>query len=136
MWFMPVLLLAWMVMSSYTDYRNDERLAQEGRIAQGVVTGKTTARSSGRRGGTTHYLVNFRFAVTSGAAVDGQAQFGAEAWERINDGDPLNVRYVPEEPAINRPEGHPPVFTASGAAISVLLGLFLLGAGLYNRSKM
>jgi hypothetical protein len=134
MWFLPVCVLAWMAAAFDTEYRNDERLAREGLVAQAEVTAKSITRSGGRGGSTTHYNLEFRFITVAGATVEGAGRVGAERWDRIQEHDKLAVRYVPDDPTVYRLEENPPAFTAVGAGVSLVLGLALVAAGLVGRA--
>ncbi len=102
-----------------------ERLLREGRKAPGKVTGHRTGRSGG---------VDYGFAV-EGRSYSGTSYMGRGHRERFPIGAPLEVTYLPTEPALSsiEPEEMPKdgdVLRKLGIPIA-LLGAALIGVGVW-----
>ena len=100
-----VLGLVFLVFGSMDLYRVVE-LRDHAALTLGRVTAKDTARTHGRG-----FNIRYEF-VVAGATYTPTDLFGRRnlwfslpryRWTRISPGDELPVRYLPEDPSINRP---------------------------------
>lgn len=83
----------------------ERQLAAEGRTARAELVRKDIVadRASGSivRPG---YRVHYRFAPEQSSPVSASAQIDEALWRRLSPGDPLEVRYLSEDPAVHRVE--------------------------------
>lgn len=110
----------------------ERQLAAEGRTARAELVRKDIVadRASGSivRPG---YRVHYRFAPEQSSPVSASAQIDEALWRRLSPGDPLEVRYLSEDPAVHRVESQqrdivlPIVFGLIGVLFA-LLGLCLV----------
>jgi hypothetical protein len=104
----------------------DARLAADGLDTRGVVLGKEIASSGSSRSRT--YRVMFRFADERGAAVPGSAELTPEAWDALVELGPIELRYLPSDPAIHRVRGERDTDTVLFLVLGAV-GLVLAGVG-------
>ena len=109
-------------------WRQDERIAREGQVAQGIVLTKSVKRSreSGGRE-TTSYRVGFRFRAPDGTVVKREAQVSSDLWDRMLEREPIQVTFLPGDPWTNRIEGESSNWML--AAIFMGLGLVFVPIG-------
>ena len=98
---MPLVLLLILSMASYGAYyarMGDQlRLDRDGRITQGVVTGRSSAPYFSEKD---HYL-NFEFQA-AGHTYQRASPVSLYDYNHIADGTPTRVTYIPSDPAISR----------------------------------
>jgi hypothetical protein len=134
------LLTAWVICmavgiplvgAGLWQFSSDNRFARAARSVAGTVLSKSRTRSVARsrpvggRSRTERFEAAYRFAV-DGATFEGRGELPEAAWEKLQEGGPVEVLYDPDDPASNR-------LTASGSglmnALFVLAGLVLTAAG-------
>lgn len=95
-------------------WREDERFAREGQVAQGMVLTKsiTRRRESGGRESTT-YRVEFRFRTPEGTVVKREAQVSGDLWDRLVERESIRVTFLPDDPQTNRIEGESSIWLVS-----------------------
>lgn len=111
----------------------DERFQQHGRTAQGTVLTKAITSSSGGgilkrpQASSPNYNVTYRFSTPEGKELEGSAGVYLETWNKLAEGAPIQITYLPAEPLKNRIEGR----TDLGSAVVGLLmgGLLAVGGG-------
>jgi hypothetical protein len=109
------------------ELRHEWRYAAEGKAAQARIVSKRI--DEAQRGGRmrTDYVALYRFEAPDGAKGEGRAVLEVAAWEAARPGDAIAIRYLPGEPAANRPAGEGG--WAYGIIISIVGPLFaLIGA--------
>lgn len=123
------------LIEGVTDALAERRYAAEGRLVDARIVDKDMARAerSGRR--STEYVARYRFETPNGRAADGRATLEAAAWEAAKAGDRIRVRYLPDEPQINRPAGEggflvPVIFILIGLVFAPLGALMAWGSWL------
>jgi hypothetical protein len=101
------------------------RYAKDGSDAQAIVTGKHLVRAEDdpQSASMTSYQVAYRFTSSQGGQVEGHDTVGAEAWERLGNGQLMAVQYLRTSPAVNRRAGHTRQTDVVMAGVSVLAGL-------------
>lgn len=82
------------VAAIYDDANQDHRLKQEAKQTDATVTRKWTASRAN--------IVAYEFS-TGGQTVRGESGIPYRKWQALAAGSHLGVKYVPSEPAINRP---------------------------------
>jgi len=85
------------------EYRALARLRTEGVATSGIVLTKSVTRSSsGGSSSSPTYRVTYRFTTANGQVVPGSAEVSAEAWDRLQERGPIEVRHVPASPSTHR----------------------------------
>lgn len=108
------------------------RFQTEARDATGMVLTKSIQSSS--KGGGVTYWVTYRFTTAAGRVVKGSGSVPADAWDRLTERGPIQVRYLPDRPEQHQVEGRPVdgdpviplVFTGVGGTLAVLGGFVVL----------
>jgi len=106
----------------------DRRFAHEALAVRGTVITKTTRTSSsgtGSRSRNQHYEIIYRFAV-QGEMREGRDELTQDDWDRLKQGGPVEVQYLPDNPSSNRLAGPSRWFEN---ALFVLIGLVLTATG-------
>jgi hypothetical protein len=105
-------------------FNADRRFADEGRTTQGTVLTKAIRTERDRDGSRTqHYEATYRFAV-QGETLEGRDELTRDGWERLTEGGPVDVLYLPSNPASNRLAG-----SRSWARMIGLIGLIFTAVG-------
>lgn len=108
----------------------DERFERDARTVQGTVLNKTIISSTSgfgsHRRSSRSYHVRYRFGTPEGRQFEDTAGVYSEAWDKLAEGGPIQVTYLPDEPLANRVEGR----TDLGSAVAgVLMGGLLAIVG-------
>ena len=136
-----ILLLVAIVLVAIAsgEIYEDWQFAHNARSVQGTILTKSNKNSSsGRRGkkrksiGTKHYEANYRFDV-DGKTYDGEDELTHKAWDRLAEGQPAEILYLPDHPALSRLAGPRPklekaLFGIIGLA-SLIVGALLVLRG-------
>ncbi len=77
------------------------QLARRGELAQGFIVERWTEKDSD---GDTVYVVSYRFNVSGGLPVMAAEYHHRKAYDKLQPGDPVRVRYLPHKPEICRLE--------------------------------
>ncbi len=105
-------------------FNNDRRFANEVRTTQGTVLTKTIRSERDTDGSRTqHYEATYRFAFKE-RTLEGRDELTRDGWERLTEGGPVEVLYLPMNPSANRLAG-----SRSWATVFVLIGLILTPVG-------
>jgi len=83
----------WFGDNAVQQMQNWEALRRDGIEIVGMVTGKETGKSR---------MVYYAFTV-NGISFTGKARVPEQVFESLQDSDPLPIRYVPANPAVNHP---------------------------------
>jgi hypothetical protein len=132
-------LLAGAVVPAALDHQRESRVEAEGVNAEGMVLAKY--RESGGRitaGAASaplfEYFVRYRFPVGAGAQAEGTARVSREIWGALEEREPIEVRYVRDDPGTSRVDGQLSetgvsaiVLGAVGALFTVIGGAFVYG---------
>ena len=133
-----ILLLVAIVLLAIAsgEMYEDWQFAHHARSTQGTILTKSNkTSSSGRRGkkrkiGTKQYEANYRFDV-DGKTYDGEDELTHKAWDRLAEGQPAEILYLPDHPALSRLAGPRPklektLFGIIGLASMIVGALFVL----------
>jgi len=118
------LLIAGIMM-----WRQESRFAQGAVSVEGQVLTRTIrhARSSGSDRGSTQYRVSYRFQAGDGPLHEGSSEVDVHLWEALREQGPVQVQYLPDEPATNRVAGSADY--AGAAVMAGVGGLFSVAGG-------
>ena len=112
----------------------DERFERDARSVQGTVLKKTIISSTSgfgsHRRSSRSYHDSYRFGTPEGREFEDAAGVYSDAWDKLAEGGPIQVTYLPDEPLTNRVEGR----TDLGSAVAgVLMGglLAIVGGALF-----
>jgi len=125
--------VAGVVTSSYEwlSLRHFERDAIAG---QGTVIAKSIESADRDSDTSTGYFVTYRFAAVDGDMIEQTEPLPVEDWERLDEGDPLELRYLPADPstAQTRPPTPwwEPLLLIGVCSVFALIGLLLAVPGL------
>lgn len=109
----------------------DRLIAAYGVSVEGSVVGKEIGRRRARAGGERlEYRVAYRFATASGAEVAGRATVARALWDRLVEGAPVAVRYLPPAPRWHRVGVAGDGGFARGLMFMAIGGLLALNGGL------
>ena len=77
-----------------------------GARVQGIVLQKThspgTGSTRGRGGSSSKHYVSYRFTTKEGRTIEGRYDVLPGAWQKLKEGDPVTVEYLPDAPDTNR----------------------------------
>ena len=99
---------------------------------QGTVVGKILEPATSDS--STEYLLRYRFATDRGQEVVGVDEVDFDEWDRLSEGDSVEVRYSPSNPASNRVGSERdsglvgPIFSAVGGGLAILAIVLLARA--------
>jgi hypothetical protein len=105
---------------------DEHRFRAEGRLASGMVIGKSIERADRDDNSTTRYQIAYHFETAAGELVAGQGEVPLAVWEQLAEGAPVEVQYVAGSPERNRLAG------ASGledTIVMLVLGTLVPAAG-------
>jgi hypothetical protein len=116
----------------------ERALKSRGVVTDGTVLDKESTRTTRqKRGGateiTTTYSVRYRFGIGAGAAFEAQQPVSEETWKPLHQNDRVAVRYLPDDPAVNRLDAERQSGRRTLAAIGGLVaavGVGFLAAGI------
>lgn len=116
------------LIEGVADMLKERRYASDGALTDARILEKDMARAE--RGGqrSTQYVVRYRFEIPGGRAADGRATLEPAAWESAKTGERIRVRYLPDEPQVNRPAGEGGFLVP---AIFILIGLVFAPLGAF-----
>jgi len=114
-WFGGIFLLAGIPLLCVgawfgTAVMAQKRLEREGRTTQGMILTKTRSTSSSTlrsstRSSTTSYSVTYRFTTATGERRQDSARVDRATWDALVERGPVEIKYLPESPAISRIPG-------------------------------
>ncbi|HEX6266006.1 MAG TPA: DUF3592 domain-containing protein [Burkholderiales bacterium] len=103
----------------WRDTAHEARLAREGVAASGVVLSKSMTGSSQDSG----FAVEYRFKAGS-AVTEGSAKVDGAHWDRLVEGEPIELRYVPGAPEVHAVAGQAGGDRVLGIVFALLGSLF------------
>jgi hypothetical protein len=95
------LFVAVGVMLAYfglDEWQKQQRFQAESLQAEGTVVSKSLERATREGNPRTKYLVFYRFASADGQTVEQTGEVSVDEWERLNEGSPFTVTYLPSDP--------------------------------------
>lgn len=128
--FLVILSSMFVAFTAPEAYRR-HRLSAEGRPATGTVVKKLFHRASDNPNSdsSTTYEVDYTFTTADGRRIEGNDTIDADGWDRLNEGGPIEVEYVPSAPHTNQVAGQGG-YLASAIIAAVSLLVWVLGATL------
>jgi len=134
LWFGAIWLVLGVVLLGFgiSATMGERRYQAEGRVVPGAVVSKFIERAKRDEKPTTEYLVAYRFTTESGQAVEGNASVSPQEWDQLEEGKPVQIRYLPHAPQSNRLAEKS---TGGDAIVNLLLGLGVgaLGGVLFTK---
>jgi hypothetical protein len=126
---------AWLLVGSFFFLKGAYEILQERRyqterqVAQGTVLAKYIDRA--RRDGNprTKYTITYRFSTIDGRVFENNAAVSVEEWEKLEEGNALQVTYLRDTPQSSRIAGKKDL--GSAFASTVLGGTFALIGGIF-----
>jgi len=99
---------------------------RDARQVQATIISKDIKRASQQENSSTEYHVRYRFTPPGAAPVEGTGKVSVEQWESAQAGEPLDVRYLPEDPANSRLAGNSdwfsPIFSSALGSVFAAIG--------------
>jgi Protein of unknown function (DUF3592) len=89
------------VMASYFAvelWRTHQYFEQEALSVQATILSKSLEKASRNGNLRTQYRVTFRFATSDGQTIEKTSEVPVDEWERLDEGNPFPVRYLPSDP--------------------------------------
>jgi hypothetical protein len=86
------------------EWRKQQRFEKEAVQTQATIVAKTLERAT-RENTRTRYLVTYRFTAADGQVVEQTGEVTVDEWERMDEGSPYAVAYLPSEPRNVRAAG-------------------------------
>jgi hypothetical protein len=108
----------------------ERRYTTEGVVVEGIVLGKDLRRS---KSDSRTYAVRYRFIASDGQEVEGRADVGLAAWERLAERGPVSIVYLPGRPTSSRVQGEPQwwlpvIFLFVGGTLTLIGGSVVVRA--------
>ncbi len=128
MWMGAFFLVAsfFLFKAAVDEWRKGQRIQREGVRTEAIVASRSIdpARREGNR--RTRYLVGYRFLTAEGKPVERTEEVPVEEWERLVEGGPASITYLPSDPA-NAQAAAPvewwtPLIVAGGGVLFGLVG--------------
>ncbi|HSA61105.1 MAG TPA: DUF3592 domain-containing protein [Nitrospiraceae bacterium] len=107
LWFGTIFLgVGLMAMYFAMDlWRTHQHFEQEAVSVQATILSKSLEKASREGNPRTRYLVTYRFAPTGNPEIDKTSEVSVDEWERLDEGSPLPVRYLPSDPTTTQLDG-------------------------------
>ncbi|HEX5360480.1 MAG TPA: DUF3592 domain-containing protein [Fluviicoccus sp.] len=90
------------VAATWAAYLTDSRIESQGSRADAVILNKDVVRSAD---GDTDYSVAYQFRLPTGQPVNAERIVPRTVWSNLHPGTKIVIRYAPDEPGRNFPEG-------------------------------
>jgi hypothetical protein len=102
-----------------------------GARVQGIVLQKTyspgTGSTAGRGGSSSKHYVSYRFTAKEGRTIEGRYDVLPGAWQKLKEGDPVTIEYLPDAADTNRiPEQRARSLTWTIMALTLLVASAVL----------
>ena len=126
---------AWLLVGSFFFLKGSYEILQEHRyqterqVAQGTVLAKSIDRARREGNPRTKYTITYRFSTLDGRVFEKNAEVIVEEWEKLEEGNILQVTYLPDSPQSSRIAGKQDL--GSALASVVLGGTFALIGGIF-----
>ena len=126
---------AWLLVGSFFFLKGSYEILQEHRyqterqVAQGTVLAKSIDRARREGNPRTKYTVTYRFTTVDGRKMENKEEVSVEEWEKLEEGNTLQVTYLPDAPESSRIAGKKD--PGSAFASAVLGGTFALIGGIF-----
>lgn len=101
------------------EWRAQQHFQQEAVSAQATVLSKSIEKATRDGNPRTKYLVTYRFAPAEGAPIEQAGEVSVDEWERLDEGSPFPIRYLPSDPQTTQTDADnqwwvPLIFVAGG----------------------
>ena len=120
------------VMSAYfglDEWQKQQRFKTESVQAQGMVVRKSLERATREGNLRTKYLVSYRFSSADGLTVEQTGEVSVDEWERLDEGIPFTVTYLPSDPHTARTdagsEWWEPLALGAFGSLFAFIGIFI-----------
>jgi len=126
---------AWLLVGSFFflkgvyEILQERRYQAEAQIVQGTVLTKSIDRARREGNPRTKYTVTYHFLAVDGRKIENKAEVSVEEWEKLEEGNALQVTYLPDAPESSRIAGKKD--PGSALASVVLGGTFALIGGIF-----
>ena len=80
------------------EWQKHQRFKADSVQAQGTVVSKSLERAMREENPRTKYLVSYRFSSADGLTVEQTGEVSVDEWERLDEGSPFTVTYLPSDP--------------------------------------
>jgi hypothetical protein len=80
------------------EWRAQQHFEQEAVPAQATILNKSIEKAARDGNPRTKYLVTYRFAPAESAPIDQTSEVSVDEWERLDEGSPFPIRYLPSDP--------------------------------------
>ena len=101
------------------EWRTQRHFEQEAVSAQATVVNKSIEKATREGSPRTKYLVLYRFTASDGHAIEQHSEVPVHEWERLDEGSPFPVKYLPSDPRTTQTDADrqwwvPLIFVAGG----------------------
>jgi len=114
------------VYTGLDEWQSSRRFEREALPVEATVIAKSLAAASREAGTSTKYAIVYRFTASNGESIEQTEELPVDEWERLDEGSPLEVQYLPSAPSAARlhrsPWWVPPLITGA-MALFVLIGV-------------
>ncbi|HLG44252.1 MAG TPA: DUF3592 domain-containing protein [Nitrospirales bacterium] len=111
------------------EWRKQQFFEKEAAQAQGTVVSKSLERATREGNPRTKYLVSYRFSSADGQTVEQTGEVSVDEWERLDEGSPFTVTYLPSDPNTARTdagsEWWAPLAMGGFGSLFAFIGIFV-----------
>lgn len=111
------------------EWQKQQRFKAESVPAQGTVVSKSLERATREGNPRTKYLVSYRFSSADGQTVEQTGEVSVDEWERLDEGSPFTVTYLPSDPHTTRTdagsEWWEPLALGAFGSLFAFIGIFI-----------
>ena len=111
------------------EWRKQQHFQAESVQAQGTVVSKSLERATHEGNPRTMYLVSYRFSSADGQTVEQTGEVSVDEWERLDEGSPFTVTYLPSDPYTARTdagsEWWAPLALGAFGSLFAFIGIFV-----------
>jgi hypothetical protein len=120
-------------VAGIVEWRAARTFERDAIAARATVVAKTIESANRESETSTRYLVTYAFAAANGAAVEQTEEVSVDAWETLEEGSEVAIRYLPSDPSTARsrpsePAWIPP-FMAMFPVLFVAIGVLVARPG-------
>jgi len=126
---------AWLLVGSFFflggtyDVLQERHYQAGAQVVQGTALTKSIERASREGNPRTKYTITYRFSTMDGRIFENNVEVSVEEWEKLEEGSPLRITYLPDAPQSSRIGGKKDL--GSALASAVLGGTFALIGGIF-----
>lgn len=107
------------------EWRAQRHFEQEAVSVQATVVNKSMEKATSDGNQRTKYLVPYRFSAVDGQPIEKSGEVSVDEWERLKEGSPFPVKYLPSDPSITQTDAQDPwwlplIFVAGGLLFTVI----------------